>query len=1048
MRKISPFIIYDASAGSGKTFTLVRNYLSRLLLSPDITTYRNLLAITFTNKAVAEMKSRIIESLKGFSADSISDQHLALFKAVQSETGLTEKEIRQKSEEILQNILHNYASFEVSTIDSFTQRILRTFAKDLNIPLNFEVSLETEEILQEAVDRVLAKAGKPEHKNLTQALIDFALFKTDDDKSWDISYDLDKIAKLLVNDNHLPFLEILEEKKPEDFAAFTSDLKNQIKSLTNLCKQSAEDFFSLIEAHNLLPEHFSRKSIPNFFKKINKGKMELGKLYDKPKWVQNIDNPDYERHYTKNQLPEIKQTIDNILPEIARLYFTIEDAIKKIMLYKDIIKTNPSLSLLSAIQDEVKTIKEERNILLISEFNRRIYKSIKDEPAPFIYERLGEKYHTFYIDEFQDTSDLQWENLLPLVADSLATERGQLTLVGDAKQSIYRWRGGKPEQFMDLINHENPFHLESFHERLPYNYRSKYEIINFNNTFFQHCSQFLRHPPYQTLFQEAAQKPFKETGGYVEIDFIQATNKKEREENYPQKILELIYSLSEKGYTYNQICILVRIKDYGVIIADYLNQHEIPIISSETLLLNKSKEINFLIALLEFSLNPREKSWKFEILNFLYDHIQPEESLFEFVYPRLPLEGNTFFHSLKDYKIDFDLHKLQYLPFYDAIEYSIRAFNLLEKADAYLQFFLDFVFDFTEKNSGGIIEFLDLWELKKDKLSISIPEGGEAIQIMTIHKAKGLEFPIVIYPFANEKMDDTRQDNLWIPLEDHFKVPLTYLGASKTLPHLHKNAERVYQELLLNKEFDAMNLFYVALTRAEEQLYIISELDGKKLPKPNSFSGLLINYLQSLNLWEENQTNYSFGEITIKNKTAEKPQHLYLDKFISSAPENHQIEILTGSGQLWGSLQEKALEEGKLIHNLLQEIHTASDIDKTLEKAVFGGEILESEVEKHKQILENIVFHSDLSMFFTDHFTIYTEKEIVSEGEIKRLDRLCIRENKATIIDYKTGTPHPDHKNQLHSYSEALRGFGFEIENKILVYLNEQIDVQKLMPSM
>src|SRR5690625_2386033 len=294
---------------------------------------------------------------------------------------------------------------------------------------------------------------------------------------------------------------------------------------------------------------------------------------------------------------------------------------------------------------------------------------------------------------------------------------------------------------------------------------------------------------------------------------------------------------------------------------------------------------------------------------------------------------------------------------------------------------------------------------------------------MTNQKDKGLEFPIVIYPFANEKMDDTRQDNLWIPLEDHFKVPLTYLGASKTLPHLHKNAERVYQELLLNKEFDAMNLFYVALTRAEEQLYIIIKLEGKKLPKPNSFSGVLINYLQSLNLWEENQTNYSFGEITIKNKTAEKPQHLYLDKFISSAPENHQIEILTGTGQLWGSLQEKALEEGKLIHNLLQEIHTASDIDKTLEKAVFGGEILESEVEKHKQILENIVFHSDfidktlekavfggeilesevekhkqilenivfhsdLSMFFTDHFTIYTEKEIVSEGEIKRLDRL------------------------------------------------------------
>lgn len=1050
MQQSPSYIIYDASAGSGKTFTLVRNYISRLLLSPDITAYKNLLALTFTNKAVAEMKSRILESLEGFSIDPLPIAQRDLFREVQHKTGLEPDKIRKKSGKILNHILHNYAAFEVSTIDSFTHRILRTFAKDLNIPINFEVQLDTEEILQEAVDRVIAKAGKPDQKTLTKAMIDFAISKTDDDRSWDISFDLNNIAKLLVNDNHLYYLEKLADKSPQDFADYTNDLYKDIKNLQELCKIKAEEFFELIGTNGLEPEHFSRKSIPNYFQKLQDQKFKNLPPVKKPNWALNIDNPDFEGHYTKKQIPEVKNTIDQLLPQIAQLYFDTEKAIAQIVLNKEIVKVNPSLSLLAAIQQEVKAIKTERNLLLISDFNKRIHESIKDEPVPFIYERLGDKYHTYYIDEFQDTSVLQWQNIIPLVANSLATEKGQLTLVGDTKQSIYRWRGGKAEQFMALIDGENPFNISSYHEKLPANYRSQYEIVNFNNKFFEHCSQFLQHLPYQELFKKAGQKPSKSEGGYVEINFIEAADKEEKNEVYPEKVFEIISRLTTRGHTFKEICILVRKKDEGIVIADFLNQHEIPIISSETLLLKKSKEVNFLIALLAFSINPKGKNIKFELLNYLYDHLNAEETTFNFIYPKLELDGQEFLDSLNPYDIHFSLDKLQFSPFYDAIEYSLRAFNLLKSPDAYIQFFLDFVYDFTEKHTGGITEFLDLWELKKDKLSITIPEGGNAVQIMTIHKAKGLEFPILIYPFANEQLDDTRQDKIWIELDESTnKIPITYLGASKKLSNLGKNAAGAYQKLLRYNELDAMNVIYVALTRAEKQLYILSNYDAKKdkKEKTNQLNGLLISFLKKEGYWEENKLTYNFGDLPVppmREADEVTENNLYLSDFISSAPEEHSIEIITKTGLIWGTVQERALEEGKLIHNILQKIYLTADLKKVTEQAVLDGDILQKDLDSYRQKLKKIVLHPDLMPYFFSEYDIYTEKEILINSEFKRLDRLCIRGKKATIIDYKTGGFAANHERQIDTYAAALKNFGYEIQDKILVYIDDQIKLHRV----
>lgn len=1050
MQNTALFRIYDASAGSGKTFTLVRNYISRLVLAHEISAYQNMLAITFTNKAVAEMKSRIVESLRAFSQKNIPQSSSALFREVQGLTGLSEGQIQVKSKAILKSILHNYAGFEVSTIDGFNHRILRTFAKDLNIPVNFEVELDIDEILQEAVDRVISKAGKD--KILTKTLIDFAFAKADDDRSWDITNDLNDIAKLLVNENNYEYLAALRGRKVKDFSDFEKKMHQKIKALKMLLLKKADEFFELIQKNDLDFKDFTRSSLPNFFQKIK------AKTFPYPSGAQwQKDVKEGNTLYPKRA--KFKSSIiESIQPQITEIYSTVEKTLFTIELLKRLCKRNPALSLLTAIEKEMGEIKEERGLLLISEFNKKISDSIKDQPAPFIYERLGERYHTYYIDEFQDTSELQWTNIQPLIGDSLASGEGELTLVGDAKQSIYRWRGGRAEQFMALCGEYSPFPEIGKVEKLPNNFRSLPKIVDFNNTFFKHAASFLNYAPYRKLYEQVAQKPQKSKvgiGGYVNIRFVEAENAAEEEKIYPQEVFKILENLKqqtvfdtdeEKNRHLNGVCVLVRKKKQGVVIADYLSEKGIPIISSETLLLRKSPKVNFLISLLQFSLNPTDDNQKFAILNDLYQQIGSCEPYYSFIHSRLDFGELDFFKSIQKYGFVFDLHKFKNLPIYDAIEYSLRAFKLHNPPDGYIQFFLDFVYEYAQNHSGGISGFLDLWELKKDKLSITAPEGKNAVQIMTIHTAKGLEFPVVIYPFANEQIDDTRKDDIWVELEEEPRdIPVAYLSANKKLADFGEGISEAYNSLRNQTELDNMNVAYVALTRAEEQLYILSKYDVTKKgeEKTNLFSGLLINYLKSKQLWKEEQFVYEFGELTeafITESTTQQEDHLKteIEDFISSAPEDHSIDMMTKSVTMWGSVQAEAIEVGNIIHELLKEVYLKTDVDKVVETALSKGILLKEERKKYTEILENLVNHPDLAPYFSQDYTIYTEKEIISDHEFKRLDRLCVKGEEAVIIDYKTGIPQPSHQTQVNTYAVAIEEMGFQVCDKILIYLSEE----------
>ncbi|HET8808891.1 MAG TPA: 3'-5' exonuclease, partial [Flavobacteriaceae bacterium] len=551
--------------------------------------------------------------------------------------------------------------------------------------------------------------------------------------------------------------------------------------------------------------------------------------------------------------------------------------------------------------------------------------------------------------------------------------------------------------------------------------------------------QYLNFAPHRALFENAHQKPALPTGGYVHISFVEAENKEEKMQAYPEKIVEIIRNLEEKKYSKSQMCILVRKHEEGIAVANYLSENGIAITSSETLLLDNSPKVRVLANLLKFTLDLSDQNLKLELLYSLWEIFPVEEGQHRFFSKGLATSENDFFDFLKTYGFDFELKNFQTLPLYDAVEYAIRSFHLINDPDAYLQFFLDFVFEHAQKNKGGIPGFVEAWESKKGKLSISAPEGQNAVRIMTIHKAKGLEFPIVIYPFVNDQIDDTKLDSVWVPLEAPMNdIPMAYLRAGRKLLDYGENAAAEYKKLLLQKELDALDMLYVALTRPTQQLHIISEFDNSKKDKiPNSFSLFLIDFLKAAGKWDATKPDYEFGKLGPNVEKKEVPEPVSKEAFISSSPASHNLNVVTRSGKLWNTPQGLAIDKGNLLHEIMALIYTESDVENALEEILHKGLIDREEFGGYEKSVLKIVTHPLLKKYFDPKSKSFNEKEILHEREILRPDRVNFDQNRATVIDYKTGGFSILHEQQINRYAQAIGKMGFEIDKKLLVYIDD-----------
>ena len=1045
MLQTSTFQVYNASAGSGKTFTLVKQYLKVLLTSSDLFMFQKVLAITFTNKAAGEMKARVLFYLEEFAEGSESD----LFKNILSETNLDATIIQERSKKILDAILKNYAAFSITTIDSFTHKIIKSFAFDLGLSLNFEVEMDAISLLNEAVDVLISKIGTDQ--KLTDLLIDYSLDKIDDDKSWDISKDLNDFAKVLLNEDDVKHFRRLADKKLDDFFELKNKIQKSNKGIEKEYKVFGNEVLSFIETSGVQLSDFAYTGeYPKHFQKLTKLRFLK---FDDLKFDARLNTviEDGKNLFAGKASAASKDTIQEISEQLRLYYCQSKDLYNRTyssyLLNKITLKSIIPLAVLNNVNSELNNIKEDNNIRLNAEFNQLISDNIKNEPAPFIYERIGQRFQHYFIDEMQDTSVLQWQNLIPLIENALAQENSNLLLVGDGKQAIYRWRGGKAEQFIDLGSNEvNPFNIQKEIKNLETNYRSYSEIINFNNTFFSHTANFLNNESYKNLFlQGNVQLENAKKGGFVSLSFLEKEEEKEDEKvKYPKKVLEKINQLKEDFYL-NEICVLTRTKKDGIAVADYLSENGISIISSETLLLKNNSKINFIIDFLYSIQNTNDEEKRFEVLYFLHEHLQLKSSKNEFFKKHIKLTNASIFENLKSYGISFNFSVFQQVPFYEKIEEIIRGFKLVNSSNAYVQFFLD-VFLEQQRKATDIGDFLEFWELKKDKLSIVASENTNAVQVMTIHKSKGLEFPVVIFP-CDVNIYKQISPKIWfddLPKEYHFKELL--IDYKKDLSLINARGLEIYNQQREELELDNFNLLYVSLTRAVEQLHVITEkkISANGVENMNHYSGVFINYLKEQNLWQEDRLEYNFGNIErTKNKEVTESLAEIHQKFISTPWQEHNIVLLASASKLWDTAQGKAIDFGNLFHEMLSKIITKNDVNLVTIQYHQKGFINKIQLKLIKEMMYLVVDHPKLAVYFSDKVTVFNEREIVDfDNQVVIPDRLVFNHlNEVTVIDYKTGSSSSEHNQQLLKYERVLNSMDFKVGKKLLVYINAKVDV-------
>lgn len=1038
MLQPNEFKIYNASAGAGKTYTLVREYLSILLTDTNPYKFESILAITFTNKAANEMKQRILDKLTEFASDNYTE--IPDLQNFSRELDLPPEKIHFRAREILSKILHNYSRFSVSTIDKFNLRLMKSFAQDLGLSVNFNVEMDLENLLEESVNQLFSKIGEDEL--LTSVLIEIAVDNLRENRSWDITRELISNAKGLYSDTHLEKLAQLQKYELEEFNRFRKIVYQKVASKKSQLKKIAGDVLDLIRKNGISPDEFSggKSGVPGFFSKF----LNDDFAFPTATHLKNIENTDPDKFSAGKASESTAASIRNIFPEIRSKFHEALKILRDLPLWESIQKTIAALSIINEVEKSVETIKEDNNVLLISEFNKLISSNLQKQPSGFIYERIGNRFHHYFIDEFQDTSTLQWQNLLPLVENARAGS-DTVMIVGDAKQSIYRWRGGNPEQMLYLIHDKDRQNISV--ENLPKNWRSYDNIIHFNNKFYQSVAGSLPTDGYKNLYLEGnAQETNDKKGGYVQLNFIEKKNNETEfyQEQTLNQIWENMNSILRQGFQYGEITILHRTNAHGKLIAEFLSRKSIPVISAESLLVANSNEIQLIELFFKTISNEEDLVSKAKFLIKLHElgHIQAEDITTEI--QSVLNENLSFLRSyLLDHGTDINFIFEPSLSLYDFTENVVRSFDLGKKTTAdgsrgtaYIQYFMDFVLEYSTQNEYNLPRFLEYWEEKKGKLSISMPEGINAVNLMTIHKSKGLEFPVVILPFADwgEKI---QRPQFWVPVQNE-ELPFEefFVDAFGNLENVSPEIARIIEKERNEFELDNLNILYVATTRAVEQLYIITQ----KL-KPDSKTKCVARYLNEYMSFTEN-------EIILEGEKKRYSVPKFEKKEAETIPFvsenwNEKISISKESSKRWK--KKKSIVYGELIHDFMKFIHSEKDVDPTLKNIISSGLIQKNESEKIRELIFKIINHDRLKVYFSENCTTLNERDFIDEsGGIYRPDRISCLGESCTIIDYKTGEMSEKHLSQINFYAENLTSSGFSISEKLLVYIGEEIEVKAI----
>ncbi len=1059
------FIICRASAGSGKTYTLVRQYIEIAIACENEvkTRFEHILAITFTNKAANGMKERIMSTLKKIAFFAGGDNKTEkLIGEISKDLGIGFNEVMDRCKTLQRAILHDYSNFSVCTIDSFVHRIVRTFSHDLNLPMNFDLAIDNEEILQSTVDELMSLAGREGEEALTRVLCSFAESRMENGSNYRLDARIVEMSKEIFKEETPAFLKELKNLSFDDFLTIHGKLVEMNSEYETSVEKAADCFIKACDDVGLKMDDFPNKntSVYAFMLRLSRG--DLSKLSVPHVRVDNA----YEsgQLYGKSTLKEAREKMEGVTDLFCKAYETMDGGLIMYNTRKMILSSLFGLALLNKMSQLKNEFYAEKETVHISEFNKRIAEEIANEPAPFIYERIGTRYSNYLIDEFQDTSKLQWQNFLPLIDEAMTWRFGPDTaeagcrsmVVGDGKQAIYRFRQGDVRQFMMLPHVDSTLHGASLlknSEVLPLdvNYRTKSTVVTFNNNFFKYVinDRFGNtNPELNKLYigEGGADKPelwqhYKHEGGYVEVDFC------EMEDVYECVRQTILQQVNEKHYSYGDIMILARRNDTLVEIADFFNSSDtpIPIVSSESFLLKNSDVVKLIVSLLSYMSDTK-------------DHVAAVNSAIlaarlgikgavipaEQVAWELEKCGFDLSRMFKSFGIDFNVDYFRTLSHYDAVEQLLRLFDLKGRDTAYVATLLDCINNFAPHGRADLVALVDYLKKKMDVLSSSTSSDMDAVKLLTVHKAKGLEEKIVIYVMT---LKTDKQQKMWVHLSDGAGVglPVTYVTPQKKKK---TSVEDVFADEFRMEDMDRINVFYVAMTRPEDKLFVVCKDDWNADGMDN------ISLLHSFVARESGEahmheayfdlgTKYTVGDDGVYVPEDEESESKKKDVSVDSVifpPWENRLDIAAKSESLLSPLESDKRRFGILIHDMMSKIIVPSDIDRVVSEYCKSNNLDHQAESLIASRIRKAVEKEENQRFFDSRYKVACEVDIsINSKHTRRPDRIVFADDETWVVDFKTGEyseeQNTEYEDQVAQYVALIKVMGYPNVSGKVIYI-------------
>lgn len=1040
-----PLTIYRSSAGSGKTFTLVKEYLKLILRRPR--DFQHILAITFTNKATEEMKSRVLKSLLEIAKGEATAMAAVLTDEFDGE--LTPKVIQLRAEEAYELIIHNYSRFEISTIDSFFSRVVRSFSRELDIPMSYELEMNTALALDEAVAQLFRSLGQ--QKELRLWLEQYTFEQIENDKSWNVEGNIQELGRNLFKEQFQEgFIHV--DVTLARLTELVAEMKKVIDQYKRTMKAAARQAIKSIEEAGLGIDDFTGKSrgpVNTFFKVAEKEDFELNKTFlatangEKSWYAKKSDKADQIEQLLAGSFGEAIDTLLKCVNNHERNYRTT------LALFRNIY----AFGLLEALNSNLKDYRDEQNIMLISDNNALIREIVRQDDAPFIFEKIGSFFKHVLIDEFQDTSNFQWNNLLPLVLNSLATGN-EVLIVGDVKQSIYRFRGGNMRLLLeqvgkDLANFREVIHYKNLEE----NYRSLEGIVQFNNAFFDKLPKSLDRIEHvndmafvERAYEGHRQIPKQAAGGYVQVLLYQADESIDL--SWKERALEsLVTNIRENlklGYDHSDILILVNRNGDMPDIAAHLLANDLPFVSERSLMLGNNDLIRFLIETLYF-LQSEEDDIGLVNLTHLYRKMKGEQHLDHLIkrtYTAHDLAGLGLPERFLDNR-----RSLAQLPLFDLVEQLLLLFDFRAESDVFIQKFQDLLLEQTQKGIHSIHGFLEWWQEQGKDSTIAGNENTNAVKIMSVHKSKGLEAPIVMMPFADYSfLPNAKLHSFWtreVPeyLSDLSFVPLNYSKAGL----INTDFEEAFLEETLESVMDSLNKTYVAFTRAREKLYVSGPHQTPKahgsFHRINHFLEVILDdcELDIVKQEEDHLLKYEYQSNLPKTAEPEPGEEVTeMDTYPRASYIDH-LSIRPDSDRFFMLQDTEGAENismGHQVHEVLSLMANAFDAEAVIKQLLAEGTVFAKDVDKIKERVNRLMQHPQMQQWFAADYEVLTERELSYGGKLLRPDRVMVKGDEAIILDYKKEKKEAAHEAQVKRYVEAVNALGYAKTTGYIVYVD------------